>query len=646
MSRSHSLFSASGSVSALAMVTFLSACSQPASHATVDLSSSNSGNFQTAQGFSPVTGQPVYNPTSGFGPQPLPQLGQYQPNSQFAALNVPGNQVASLGNDTFGILDQLPQQSRQQFSSPVQSAPNARPQQLLSTPQFQREAQSVNRAFEESARLAVAAPFSPAPPPAPRAPFAEAESLADLAPFEREGGSSDLVIEPVETGSAVRNSGRTSSDDARRSVIDEEALAPIARRTNRDLETIGDDYATVRDLRAAPQAERRESAVPRRPSSQPWLAPQFGSQEQALAPRRPVAPRQQEQVQRAPAERTGPDSDFTDAARDLLPERPREQTRLRSPSPVTPAPSATPPAPRSFGDGLKVPTASNKYPRPFQLLRPGIWPELQNPGVGLVQAPAPTPLPQFAAFAPPIVEPSGEAIQSASERDASSYTIKGGDNLLTIANSLGTTPQALAAANGLDLEAEIFIGQILNVPRRPATIATAPAVEVLDAPNPSFIGGPSVQTIDVAAANKARGHQPIQRASTQRYRVTTLGEPAPAPAETASANNSFDWPVHGNVYRLASGQVEIDTQGNAPVAASAAGRVVHVERGPMGVLVVIEHDNGWRSLTVGLDYSAVRPGDVVTQGKTIGKSSRDHRVRFELRDANTGRADTLAHLRG
>jgi len=66
----------------------------------------------------------------------------------------------------------------------------------------------------------------------------------------------------------------------------------------------------------------------------------------------------------------------------------------------------------------------------------------------------------------------------------------------------------------------------------------------------------------------------------------------------------------------------------------------------MGVLVVIEHANGWRSLTVGLDYSAVRPGEVVAQGGMIGKSGRDHRVRFELRDAGAGHADTLKQLRG
>jgi len=306
---------------------------------------------------------------------------------------------------------------------------------------------------------------------------------------------------------------------------------------------------------------------------------------------------------------------------------------------------SVPPAPRNFaGGGLRVPKASTEYPRPFALLRPGVWPELENPGVGLVQAPTLTQPRQFAAFAPPIVEPIGESIASASNRGAKSYTIKNGDNLLTIANALGTTPQILATANGLDVEGEIFIGQILAVPAN-AAAGPAPVVNVSDAPNPSFIGGPKVQTIDIATANKAWGQKPIQRASTPKYRATTLGAPAPK-VETASTSERFSWPVRGNVYRLNSGQLEIEAEGNATVAASAAGKVIHVERGPLGVLVVIEHKNGWRSLTVGLDYSAVRPGQVVAQGAAIGKSSREHRVRFELRDANAGRADTLAQLRG
>ena len=630
MSRSLSYRPVSGSVSAIAMVTFLAACTQPASHATVDLSGSNSGNFQTAQALNPVTGQPVYNPPSRFGPQSFPDAGQYQPNSQFAAADAPRNQVASLGFDnggfdTFGILDQQRQSLPQ--SPPVQSSPSFGQQQLLSSPQIRREAQSVNQAFEDSARLVVPAPFE------------EAESLSDLAPFERSGQDNGLDVAPVETGSAVRNSGRRANDlIARRSAIEENALEPLAAPRNRDVESVEDDYATIPRSRSRVEDDGKESTASVNRRYRPWVAPQFGTQERTV--QRPPARRTQERRTEAPTEKSGPDSDFTKAARDLLPERPKE-ARL-------PAPSAVPPAPRSLGAGLNVPKASDEYPRPYALLRPGVWPELENPGVGLVQAPAPTQPRQFAAFTPPIVEPIGEDVQSASERDVKSYTIKNGDNLLTIANSLGTTPQALAQANSLDLEAEIFIGQILRVPGKPVqkrVFKQTPAIQTSDAPDPSFIGGPTVRTIDIDTANKAWGQKPIQRASVPSYRVTTLGDPAPH-VKTASTTKRFNWPLHGKVYRLSTGQVEIEADNHTPVAASAAGKVVHVERGPMGVLVVIEHDNGWRSLTVGLAYSAVRPGEVVTQGKMIGKSSREHRVRFELRDAATGTTDALAQLRG
>jgi len=324
MSRSQYYRRFSGSVSALAMVSFLGACSQPASHAAVDLSGSNSGGFQTAQTFNPHTGQPVYNPSAGFGPQSFPSNVQYQPNSQFAARSVPGNQVASLGNgsggfDTFGILNQ--QQSAPQ-SFPVQSSPINRQQQLLSSPQFQQEAQNVNQAFEDSARLAV------------QAPFAEAESLGNVAPFEREANS--LQVAPVETGSAARNSSRDVEDFAprRRTSIEESKLEPIAPPKNRDVRSVQDDYATIRGPRARAADEAEETLAESRQRSRPWLAPQFGSQE-GRTPRRRGIPRINRQAE-TPRENSGPDSDFTRAARDLLPERPRD-ARLPAPSAVGPA---------------------------------------------------------------------------------------------------------------------------------------------------------------------------------------------------------------------------------------------------------------------------------------------------------------------
>lgn len=637
-----------GSVSALAVTTMLAACSQPASYATVDLSGSNGSFTETAQAYSPVTGQPVYQSTSLFGPQSFPDAAQYQPTSQFAAVDVPQNQVASLGFDgggfdTFGILDQ--QQSIPQYT-PVASSPVFQQPELLASPQFQSEIQSVDRAFLDTGPLNAPAPF------------AEAESLLDVAPFEPLENIEPVTVEPVEveTGPSAQvayaepqRAIPSLPSAPRRNTIEESALeplAPAAPRVNRDVDTVADDYATLpgAQTRSTPPAD----VAPRsgyRSRYDAWDAPRYDAvpsapQAQTRAPAAPqvtvprVTAAPAPAPTRDPVRPAGPDSDYTRAALDLLGQRP-QQVRLPAPTAV-PAPQAVPQV--QFGGGLTVPKASAEYPRPYELLRPGVWPELQNPGQGLVQAPAPTPVPQFASLPVP-PSPQLQIVDRASEREVSTYEIKRGDTFLTIAQRVGTTPETLAFENGFTPDAKIYIGQKLILPtaktKNRFANETVANVEVVPADQVSDIGGDTVPVISAEAGDFVTERMPIQRASIPTRRATTSGDPA-----------KFAWPVHGEVYRLDAGQVEIEAAGNTPVSASAAGKVVHVERGAMGVLVVIEHDNGWRSLTVGLDYSAVRPDTRVAQGDMIGKSSRDHRVRFELRDADASVADVLNQLRG
>jgi len=156
-----------GSAGATAILTILSACSQPASFAPIDLS--NSGVNQSAQ-FRPVA--------SLNGPQSFPNGSQFRPTPQLTVGNVPGNQIASLGNtgggfDTFGIL-------QQQQSAPLQSSPSFRQPNLLTSPQFQRERQSVNRGLGNDFGQQ-RAPFSGAQSPGGTAPF---EPLASVDPVD------------------------------------------------------------------------------------------------------------------------------------------------------------------------------------------------------------------------------------------------------------------------------------------------------------------------------------------------------------------------------------------------------------------------------------------------------------------------------
>ncbi len=79
--------------------------------------------------------------------------------------------------------------------------------------------------------------------------------------------------------------------------------------------------------------------------------------------------------------------------------------------------------------------------------------------------------------------PRPARVTTASRRSApaGSYTVRRGDNLIDIAKRLGTTPKALASANGLRSVHRIAEGQVLRVPGTPA----ARPVRIALATNPT-----------------------------------------------------------------------------------------------------------------------------------------------------------------
>ncbi len=664
-----------GSVSAVAILTILSACSQPASFATVDLARGSNGPIPQIQpqAFNASRNDlPVYQPTALNGPQSFPGT-QIRPQSQLTSLEVPGNQVASLGgsSETFGVLDQ--QRGARQFS-PIASSP------VLARQEFRPPQQSFSGDLRQS------------PPSA----FSQSRQQGGLAPFEPvQSFDRDTGFAP-QSGFQERDSAPPKIQRLpRRSVIEETALQPIPspvqrpnRPVSRDLPSIGEDYATVqRDIRRTAPPVQRPNLSQDQDAYGAWQDPRIRDDPFGRTRARAPSPVSE------PARPRGSNEGYSRAALDLLLAQRAEQERFAAPQPQLSA-------------GLNVPRASNRYTRPYDLLRPGIWPELENPAAGFVQAPnqappqqfgarppqpsqfqqfgarppqpsqfqqigsrptqppqfqqfgsRPTQPPQFQQFGarppqPPQFQQFGarpvppsqfqQPISRASERFVGEYEIKQGDTLLTIAQAVGTTPDQIAYANNFAPEETIYIGQKLKIPARPSKAPGQFQYEdtVLDIVSAEGAGSVLRRGITPGALLASNSDRTKHKISIQRASIP-LRDPI-----ANEKTKSFSWPIHGKVYRLDAGQIEIEGIGNAPVAAAAAGKVVHVERGNMGVLVVIEHVNGWRSLTVGLDYSEVRPGTLVKQGQMIGKSSRDHRVRFELRDANASVTDALKQLRG
>ena len=555
-----------GSVSALAIAAVLTACSQPASHAVVDLSGSYGG--KSVNAYSALTGEPVYTATSLYGAQSYPD---YVPNSQLADVDAPTNQVASLGYgpgqfDTYNTVPtyQPTYESQGAYSSPVMTnAP------LLSTSEFQTELSQVEPLdrYESIGSLDAAAP---------------------LAPVE----TFTSPIAPVETVYAA-----PYFDDANATSPQAIESAPLPDITSAPLPEI--TSAPLGDISAAPQTGFND------PMSLS-VGDDYVSWDQPPATALPT-----------PEPVYQPDTAFTSEAADLLPQEP-QQTRL-------PAPNAVPP--RALENTGRTPKASGAYPRPYELLRPGVYPDLGN-GQGLVEAPIVTPLPEVAFVRNADGVAEVQPIDRASTREKS-YMIRLGDTLSKIAEREGVPLAVLLSENALEKEATIYAGQSIAIPM----IETADETAVLE-DAPSAFDDEPIPSVDLDTIRKVLGAaEPIQ--------------PASIPVrDEKSVAKSFDWPVHGEVYKLGAGQIEIDADGISPVGATASGQVVGVERGSLGVLVVIEHENGWRSLTVGMRMAHVRVGDTVVQGTRIGTATGDHRVRFELRDAQSDLVDALDQLRG
>jgi septal ring factor EnvC (AmiA/AmiB activator) len=70
----------------------------------------------------------------------------------------------------------------------------------------------------------------------------------------------------------------------------------------------------------------------------------------------------------------------------------------------------------------------------------------------------------------------------------------------------------------------------------------------------------------------------------------------------------------------------------ATVAAPAAGRVAFARRfGDYGVVVILDHGDGWTTLLSGLADATVSRGATVAQGEALGHVGSDGQVTFELR---------------
>jgi len=235
----------------------------------------------------------------------------------------------------------------------------------------------------------------------------------------------------------------------------------------------------------------------------------------------------------------------------------------------------------------------------------------------------------------PVGDQTGEqsADHSTGQADAeraTTYVVKAGDTLYSIARTTGASLDTLIRTNDIGDPDVLRIGQVLTL----ASDGAAPARADV---------GSSVQT---PPAETTPAPPPTPPVATRPASVSPPARTAPvAPPRAADAKlNNWAWPAGGTVMQAFSPTTKgIDIAGRLgdPVQAAADGKIAYVGNGVRGLgnLILIEHAGGFLSayahnqrMFVTKDQAIKRGAKIAEIGQTETTSPRLH---FEIRREGT-----------
>jgi len=262
---------------------------------------------------------------------------------------------------------------------------------------------------------------------------------------------------------------------------------------------------------------------------------------------------------------------------------------------------------------------------------------------------------------------------------SSTYTVKRGDTLYSIALELGIDYRDLARWNRLDDTAKLRVGQGLRV--APTEEESAVQIGTARGTGPLDARPLDSRPLDTPAAPTARGDAAAMKTSPKALRlpyseqnlallakgetavavakptpVPVAIEPRPEPAKPGERDPDaidFMWPAKGRVLtgfsEPTSKGVDIGGRIGDPVVAAAQGRVMYTGTGIRGYgkLIVIKHDNGFNSVYAHNREILVKEGQTVARGQKIaelGDSDADApKLHFEIRKSGKP-VDPLRYL--
>ena len=215
--------------------------------------------------------------------------------------------------------------------------------------------------------------------------------------------------------------------------------------------------------------------------------------------------------------------------------------------------------------------------------------------------------------------PSGEN----APRSAFSYTVERGDTLYALSRRFGVSVPALAAANGLERDAQLKIGDSLVIPVGMSPAESAVAASIAEAK---------------PAAQPGAGAAAIARPSP----APSTASPAPAPAarqetppamedprtyEKKKIDANVIWPVDAEEVAYLTGKVygvSITASQGANVKNIASGTVLSI--GPyrgFGQVVFVQSGEGYIYVYGGLENIGVKSSDRLSFGDSLGTLGLD-----------------------
>ena len=214
-------------------------------------------------------------------------------------------------------------------------------------------------------------------------------------------------------------------------------------------------------------------------------------------------------------------------------------------------------------------------------------------------------------------EPRGHAEPDLVERR---HVVAPGETVFRVAKAYGVSPEALAAANGIDDPRTVAAGQTLIIPE-PETASTSK--------EPPF---------------------PLKKENP------ATSERVKRPSSDPSFRGDLDWPLRGVLYarfgrkgRELHDGIDLAAPLGTPIKAAQSGTVVYAgEQKGYGLIAIIEHRNGLTTLYAHSRELRVKTGQRVHEGQviaTVGESGRTTgpHLHFEVRKDGVP-VDPLDHL--